>query len=92
MIVVNYEGPVRGAYMLAKSLEGAGAGDVVVEAPLEKRGAVEELVQVTILVGEWAAAGIVGGAAFAAVQHAVSNFLERHPAARAEVKDADDGP
>jgi hypothetical protein len=83
---IVYEGPPSGVRRLAKELEDAGGGGVTYNAPLEKRGAEESIVQIVVTVGTWAGSGVVGGAAFAAAQHVVRNFLNRHPGTDASVE------
>lgn len=86
MVVVRYSGPPRGAHVLAAQLSDAGLR-VDFSPPEERRGVGQEIVHVLLRVESDVEAGVVGGAALAAVQRVIRAFKNRHPEAQVDAED-----
>jgi hypothetical protein len=91
MLEVRYRGPLRGAYMLSGELTDAGF-HVEFDSPTEHRGVGQELVHLALRLESDVEAGLVGGAAVAAVQRVIRGFRERHPDVDVEADRTDDPP
>lgn len=89
VIGVRYSRPARGVHLLARNLSAAGFA-AEFPPPRKRRDLGHDLVHVTMQIGSEAEAGLVGGAAVAAVQRVLRAFKERHPEADSDLE-SDDG-
>lgn len=88
---IRYDGPIRGAYMLQRELSEARV-KVSFPAPLERRGAGQDIIHVTMSLVNQAEGGLVGSAATLAAQRVVKAFRERIAGrgVKVEVEGSDD--
>lgn len=80
--------PASRASMFAKIFEDEGL-EVSWEGPMEKRagGFEEQIVHIVYYLKDNAGSGVVGGAAYAAVQAGLKKIRERYPSVTATVED-----
>jgi hypothetical protein len=78
VIRVTYEGPARGAHILADQLR-AEALEVEYESPGEYRSIKQEAVRVILHVASVGEDAVIGAVALGAAQRVIRKFKDRYP-------------
>lgn len=84
MARIRYTGPARGAWVLQRALREEGI-ETTFSAPMEQRSALQQVVTVSMAVGE----GVLGAAAYDAIKKVCRRFEREHPGVTAEPEEVE---